>query len=650
MTDMMAEIAAFDGRTAKIVGPACSGKTEALLRRAAAAVAAGCAPEDILIETSTAEAARVARRRLVDALAAAGVQDVEDIAGRITVACAQQVCLAVLEAPETRAATGRTPRVLAPFEYNFFLEDMKTLGTPARRLRSELGHIKQQWCALVPEEDWAVGEEKDVLDLAHRLLSATNAMLEDEVAYLCGRYLQSDAGAGARQRFALVLADDFQNLSAAQQTCLCLLARDQLIVAGNPDETVRVATSFPAPEGFATFDTLRRGVEVFSLDVAFGNPNVTDFCDAIVLTGNEDARTSARREGTIRDIATVKWNTPDEEFNGLSRYLFAVNAEDPEAAQSDICIVAPNKQWAHAFEQMLAHRGFAVSSLGFERLAGDPRDTNRARALVAYTSLNLLADPDDLFAWRAWVGFGNYLTYSDGWHFLLDWCDEHDAGILDALEAAAAARAAGEDEPFPRAERLAERYAAGRAMIAAHEGRRGYNLLAALGADKLRDFAALADSLAGDEDAATLYAMVRKAQFFPTHEANIRAVRVSSHEQLCGCGYRTLYVTGCVDGFMPARDAFEVVSTDADRARVRENDRRTFAAGVAKAADTLMFSTFSRAPLELAERTKMQVARVRMEDGERIAQVRPTCFLEEAGGAAPITLGGQALLADLGMD
>lgn len=650
MTDMMAEIAAFDGRTAKIVGPARSGKTEALLRRAAAAVAAGCAPEDILIETSTAEAARVARRRLVDALAAAGVQDVEDIAGRITVACAQQVCLTVLEAPETRAATGRTPRVLAPFEHNFFLEDMKTLGTPARRLRSELGHIKQQWCALVPEEDWAVGEEKDVLDLAHRLLSATNAMLEDEVAYLCGRYLQSDAGAGARQRFALVLADDFQNLSAAQQTCLCLLARDQLIVAGNPAETVRVATSFPAPEGFATFDTLRRNVTVFTLDTAFGNPNVTAFCDAVARAGNEEALGAGRREGTIRDIATVKWNTPEEEFNGLTRYLFAENAADPEAAQSDLCVVAPNKQWAGAFEQMLAKRGFAVSSLGFERLAGDPRDMGRARALVAYTSLNLLADPDDLFAWRAWMGFGNYLTYSDGWHFLLDWCDEHDAGILDALEAAAAARAASEDEPFPRAERLAERYAAGRAMIAAHEGRRGHNLLAALGADKLRDFAALSATLAGDEDAATLYAMIRETQFFPTHEANVRAVRVSSYEQLCGCGYRALYVTGCVDGFMPARDAFEVVSTDADRDRVREADRRTFAAGVAKATDALMFSTFSRAPLELAERTKMQVARVRMEDGERIATLRPTCFIAEAGAAAPITLGGQALLADLGMD
>lgn len=650
MTDQIAAIAAFEDRIAKVEGPVRSGKTEALLRRAAAGVAAGYAPEDILIETTTAEGARVARRRLVDALAAAGVEDGEDVAGRITVACAQQVCLAVLETPEARAATGRVPRVLTPFEYNFFLEDMKTLGTPARRLRSELARFKRQWCALAPEEDWAVGEEKDALDLAHRLLGATNAMLEDEVAYLCGLYLQSDAGVGARQQFALVLADDFQNLSAAQQTCLCLLARDQLIVAGNPDETVGAATSCPNPEGFVTFDTLRRNVATFTLDTAFGNPNVTAFCDAVARAGNGEALVADRREGTIRDIATVKWNTPEEEFNGLTRYLLAENAADPEAAQSDLCVVAPNKQWAGAFERMLAKRGFTVSSLGFERLAGDPRDMSRARALVAYTSLNLLADPEDLIAWRAWVGFGNYLTYSDGWHFLLEWCDEHGAGVLEALEAAAAARAAGDDEPFPRAERLAERYEAGREMIAAHAGRRGHNLLAALGADKLPDFAALADALAGDEDAATLYAMMRETQFFPVHTANVRAVRVSSYEQLCGCGYHALYVTGCVDGFMPARDAFEVVSTDADRTRVRERDRRAFAAGAAKAEDTLLFSTFSRAPLELAERTKMQVARVRMEGGERIAQVRPTCFLEEAGAAAPITLGGQALLADSGID
>lgn len=651
MTELVNEIAAFDGRIAKISGPVRSGKTEALIRRAAACIAEGCAPGDILIETSTAEAARLARRRLAAALHAVGVADADTAAEAVVIATAQQICLAVLETPEARAATGRNPRVLAPFEYNFFLEDMKTLGTPIRRLRSVLNHFKAQWCALAPEDEWVTpGEERETLDHARRLLTATGAMLADEVAYLCGTYLQSDAGAAARQQFAHVLADDFQNLSLAQQTCLCLLARDQVIVAGNSDETVACATDFPAPEGFDTFDTLRRGVTTFTLETAFGNPNITDFCDRVAATGNQDALTAATREGVIRDIATVKWNTPDDEFNGVTRYLFATNAENPEALQSDICLVAPTKQWAHAFSQMLAKRGFATSVLGFERLAGDPRDLNRAKALVAYTSLNLLADPEDLFAWRAWLGFGNYLTYSDGWNFLLNWCDEHEKGIFDALEAASAARSAGDAEPFPRGERLAERYDAGRKLIAVHSARRGHALLAAVGAEGLRDFAALSVRIVGDEDAATLYALVRETQFNPVHEDDPRAVRVSSYEQMCGCGYRAVYAVGCVDGYVPARDAFEVVSTDADRAQVLEDSRRTFVAGVSKASDTLMFSTFSKAPLELAERTKMQVSRVRMEAGERVATLRPTCFLEQAGGAAPITLGGQALLADMGID
>ena len=199
MTDVIAEIAAFNGRIAKITGPVRSGKTEALVRRAAALLSAGVAPEAILLATSTAEAARVARRRLAEALAAAGTSDAAALAARANVTCARAVCLAVLDTPEARAATGRTPRVLAPFEYNFFLEDMKTLGTPARRLRSLLRHFQEQWCAGAPEEEWVVpGEEQETLDLARRLLTRTNAMLEAEVAYLCGRYLQSDAGAEAR--------------------------------------------------------------------------------------------------------------------------------------------------------------------------------------------------------------------------------------------------------------------------------------------------------------------------------------------------------------------------------------------------------------------------------------------------------------------
>ena len=57
-----------------------------------------------------------------------------------------------------------------------------------------------------------------------------------------------------------------------------------------------------------------------------------------------------------------------------------------------------------------------------------------------------------------------------------------------------------------------------------------------------------------------------------------------------------------------------------------------------------------KAELELAERTKMQVVRVKSENGKRMAIVRPSCFLSEAGDAAPTTMGGQALLAEYGLN
>ena len=55
-----------------------------------------------------------------------------------------------------------------------------------------------------------------------------------------------------------------------------------------------------------------------------------------------------------------------------------------------------------------------------------------------------------------------------------------------------------------------------------------------------------------------------------------------------------------------------------------------------------MLSHFSKSELELAERTKMQVVRVKSENGKRMAIVRPSAFLSEAGDAAPTTIGASA--------
>lgn len=646
--DGVAAVAAFEGRLAKVQGAVRTGKTEALVRRAATLLARGVDPASILMTATTAEGARVLRGRLAGALRR---EDAEELAGAVRVTTVAQECLRVLDGERARAATGRIPRLLAPFEYNFFLEDMKVLGSPVRRLRAQLERFQRQWAALPAQEDWVdPGEDAEVMAHALAVLRRLGSMLPEELAYVCARYLASEAGAPDARRYAHVLADDFQNLTHAEQTCVALLASEQLIVAGNPNEAVRAGTRFPDAQAFADFENLRRDVAVFTLNRAFGNPDVTAFCDALCTApGMDDALVASEREGVIRDVATIKWNLPDEEFNGLTRYLLAL-CEEGAAQPGRTAVVVPNKQWARAFEQMLAQRGFAVSSLGFGALTGDPRDLGRARALRACTALNLLADPADATAWRLWTGYGNYLCRSDGWAALASYADERGIGVIEALDAASRAATDGQPEPFLRAGVLAQAYDEGRAFIEANASKRGFALMAAVGAQGLPAFSVVNEALVGDEDAAAVFGLVRERELFPTCADGDHAVTVTSYEMTAGCDYDLVLAAGCVDGFMPVRDAFEVVSTDEARRALLDAERRAFMAACGKAGTSLALSTFSKADLELAELTKMQVTRIRAEDDRRVATVRPTCYIAEAGAAAPLTIGGQALLSELGAD
>ena len=136
----------------------------------------------------------------------------------------------------------------------------------------------------------------------------------------------------------------------------------------------------------------------------------------------------------------------------------------------------------------------------------------------------------------------------------------------------------------------------------------------------------------------------------PVWTEDPHVVHICLPQNLCGTEYDNMFVVGCIDGFFPQRNAFEVISTDGERNRIMDSERRDFMGGVAKAKHLLVLSHFSKAELELAERTKMQVVRVKSENGRRMAIVRPSCFLSEAGDAAPTTMGGQALLAEYGLN
>ena len=503
---MIETIASFDGRIAKVQGPARSGKTEALVRRCACLVRGGAAPETILVETSSAAAAQAFRRRLRRAIG----PDLQHAADDVHVRTALETCVAVLDAPAARAATGRVPRLLNDAEYNFFLEDMKTLGQPIRRLRKMLDFFYRQMSDLEPRDSWlAGGEEEAVLSHLERVLASRGAMLAQEAPSLCAAYLRSDAGEGVRGSYAYVLCDDFQNMSRAEQTCLCLLADRQLIACGNPNQQQAARASFPCAEGFVQFDARRRDVAVFTLSGAHGNPAIAAFADGLCDQGDMDP---AFKAGIASDAQTsdgimaVKWSTPEDELDGITKYLRILLDGEEDLHENRTCVLVPNKRWALMAQQVLKQRGFAVALAGaFSRLGGDPRDSARARALVAYTKLNLLADPRDMTAWRSWCGFDNYLTNSDAWGGLQAFAEKRELTLYDALALADQL----EDEPFLRAHALVERWRAGQKLIAANVGRKGFGLLQAIGADGLPEFEETARALVGDEDAAAVFALQR---------------------------------------------------------------------------------------------------------------------------------------------
>ena len=640
---MIENIAAFDGRCAKVCGPARSGKTEVLVQRCVTLLSAGVDPESIFVEQSNAFAVQSFRRRLQHAMGADHAA-----ADAVVVETALDACVRVLDTPEARTATGRIPRLLTTAEYNFFLEDMKTLGTPIRRLRKMLETFYEQWSKLVPDSEWMGTEETVTRDHGLRHLIGRGAMLVQEAPRLCADYLKSDAGANARQQYDYVLCDDFQNLTYAEQTCLCLLAKTQLIVAGNVNQTIAVGTKWPNPNGFAEFDALRHGVEVFTLSKSFGNQPALRLANALTKQDGMDASVSAESfEGSEQGIVCIKWNTPEDELNGVTKYLRVLLDAEEDVRESRTCVLVPNKRWARMAERILKKRGFDVSTAGSTAgIGGDPRDTSRAKALVAYTKLNLLADPEDLTAWRSWCGFDHALTNSDAWNFLVEYAEQQGVGLLEALEQAAQAS----EEPFLRASALTARYQEGRAFIEKNARRKGFTLMHAIGADGVPEFADVDAMLEGDEDAAELYRMARRHVMDASWPESAHILHIAGYDALIGADYDNVFALGAVDGFMPRRDAFEVISTEEDRVRIMDEERRRFYNAVSKAKKLLVVSTFSKSQLELAERTKMQVVRVKSENGERMAIVRPSSFLAEAGDAAPTTEGGQSILSRYGLN
>lgn len=626
MSGQIEQLALHDGRIVKIEGPARSGKTEILARRCALLVGAGVDPETILVVVSSDFAVQEFRKRLASAMAAFGgrIEDSE----RVRVSRAVDVCVEVLDDPEARAITGRIPRILNDVEYRFFLEDLKTLGQKKQRLANMLAFFYAQWSKFEAEEDWVIpGEETSVLAHARKVCGLYGAMIRHEVPYVCGRLLASEEGKRFAQRYDYVFCDDFQNLSHAEQTCMCLCAKKQVIVCGDPNAATKVNTDYPSADGFLKFDRVRRGVETFRLETAYGIEGALRFGERLFGLNESEILPPQGAEGPGRAVS-VEWDTPEEEFQGLAATARAALRDGESEAP---VVVVPTVRWGLFASRVLSQSGIPSSTAGLRLgLGGDPRTPGKHDALSAYLRLRLAADPCDPLAWRAWGGLDNALTNSEMWESVQNAAIAQGMGLYDVVKAVGE----GGRESFPEILKPAELERVWRSaqdFLRECQGLAGTDLAEAAGALECPEFAGLFEGLSGSESACDLCDMLERYLFRPYFPEDSSTVRIVLCECACGIECSCMVLLGAVDGMMPNRDAFDVVESEERRQKAKGADRIRLYSCVSKATRLLAVSSFAKAGIETAERARIQVARVTSKEGRRIALVSPSAFLKEAG-------------------
>lgn len=622
---------------ALIEGGVGCGKTAALIARVATFLEDGAAPEDMLVLAATPDAARVLGARLTEAAGERGAA--------IEVTCAREVALGLLASEEGRAFSGRAGRLVTPLELGFIMEDMKTSGLKQRRLREMLKFFYRNWTELAGGADdddrWLIpGEEADTHALLKDVLRFTGGILEPEAAAMAVRFLLACPEVLASAQRTHVLVDDYQMHSRASQHLANLLAHDSVTVAADPTAVVEVFDSYPYGEGIGEFTQANEG------------------CERIVLATSHACPAAARAANHLRTSLDAGAAPSDTETEGAS--FTALEAADPAAEMaavadavqvaleagtnpSSIYILAFHPAWERRIARALEARGIAAALPIRGRVAaGDYRDLDRCAPARLLTALALVADPTDALAWRAWCGFGDYLANSAAFADMRAEGETQGKGLVAMLEKVAVA---APEEGFPGTGigRILDAYRAGRALVERLQGLEGNELIGALAdaldlsAEERERTVQLASALTAPEpgvnapsDARAMIARARQRMNAPVFETTEGHVLIGDSAHLTGLTPATLVLCGFVNGFFPTRDFFDATVTTPDKQKlVRATDTRRLYAAAGKATQRLAASWFTSIGLVEAETLKLEIGRVKLRRGERIAVTAPSIYLAD---------------------
>lgn len=515
-----------------------------------------------------------------------------------TVVTAQQFALEQASDKAVCAASGREARLLDANEIDVLMEDLKVSGLKPGRLREMFKFFCKSLSEYADEEQgWLItAEEQTVFALLTENLEVRRAMLPCELYSLVYRGL---VDCGKELEPLTLLVDDYGTLSKAAQRLIEHVATTGLIVAGTVLPLSNAQEPYPFAEGFRAFG---QRDDTVGLSVAASETNRTQSFAACL--------------------------------NPAAEFAFVADEVAYRIAQgvhpTEILVAVPNATWSERMGAALEERGVAsLVDKGAKKVKGDPRTPGRFAQLKLLAFLRLYLNPNDFTALRSWLGFGDWLLRSDAFLELMAYARENEVMVPQAIEQlrtmndeARPSKVFGKlDKPLDQLNEL---------MVACAQP---------LSRAEVLELFERCDMPLSPEEAALLgddpaCANIARLACEATTQADALfansasdCVTVSPYRRCHGRHARYTFVTGLVNGFLPALDAVDDKFTIDHRRSALERDRMLFDDVIATAQDEAICTLFERDVLENVGALHMQPSRVYIEQGVRYATLMRSEFL-----------------------
>lgn len=561
-----------------IVGDVASGKTARLAERACE------------LSREAGSDAREARGVLVLCASSAGVRAMQErlralgecaADAGVDVSTPFDTAVSILGDPSVTERLGRL-RVLSPFEESVLFEDIKTCGCKRGRLRDLVAFLERGMSDMSDDDpDWIrTAEERLVLDLMLDCLKFSGGLLRAQAASVAVRELLGDDALLARFSYDHVLVDDIDLMSRSSQILASMLAMRSMSLSAGFDRELAVGDAYPNPGGVDELARMALAVERVELSERYHQSSMEVFME----------------DGIQHEFARVVQTVRD--------------AIDGGASPGRVLVVCANGAWRANARRALEASGVQVRSVSsaagrirFETCDDKMRFEQREAALR-----RIAGDADDSLAWRTLCGLDDALASSAAMSSLRKACR------ADGLSLAAALRALAADD-LGAASVSDSRYAG---LLKAYE-----------------DALSRVPEMASDTDAdAGLHEEFAGVDAGPA-PLDSAAVLIGSPDDALGLEADLVVFGGFVNGIIPSRDYFDPAAmVGAARERARRHDIELVERVCGRACKHVVFTGFTSCGLEVAEKLKLRIARIRLRDGVRVASIEPSELLSHLGLSA----------------